>query len=72
MSEQLAMWWVALDILVSALAPNPSFFLFWGTFIRLGGLLGLGQGLEPELGLDNITTRNILNVKLMLNNRFLP
>ena len=23
-------------ILVSSLGPNPSFFLFWGTFIRLG------------------------------------
>ena len=69
-NEQSAMWWVVHVILVSALGPNPSFFLFWGTFIRLGGLLG--QGLEPELGLDNITTRNILNVKLMLNNRFLP
>ncbi len=69
-NEQSAMWWVVHVILVSALGPNPSFFLFWGTFIRLGGLLG--RGLEPELGLDNIRTRNILNVKLMLNNRFLP
>ena len=39
-------------ILVSALGPNPSFFLFWGTFIiQLGGLLGQGLGLGP--GLDN-------------------
>ena len=45
--------WVAHAILVSALGPNPSFFLFWATFIRLGVLLeqGLGLGLGP--GLDN-------------------
>ena len=37
---------VAHVILVSALGPNPSFFLFWGTFIQLGGLdLDLDQGL---------------------------
>ena len=38
-------------ILVSAQGPNPSFFFFWGTFIRLGGLLvqGLGLGLGPDL-----------------------
>ena len=38
-------------ILVSALGPNPSFFLSWGSLIQLGGLLGLGLGLGP--GLDN-------------------
>ena len=47
-----AVWWVAHGILESALGPNPSFFLFWGTFIQLGGLLGQGLGLEP--GLDNL------------------
>ena len=37
---------VAHVILVSALGPNPSFFLFWGTFIRLWGLdSDLDQGL---------------------------
>ena len=41
--------WVAHVILVSAQGPNPSFFFFGGTFIQLGGLLGLGLG--P--GLDN-------------------
>ena len=46
--------WVAHVILVSAQGPNPFFFLFWGTFIKLGGLFGqvLGLGLGP--GLDNI------------------
>ena len=29
------------------------FFLFWGTFIRLGGLLGQGLGLGLGPGLDN-------------------
>ena len=40
--------------IVSAQGPNPSFFVFWGTFIQLGGLWGqrLGLGLGP--GLDNI------------------
>ena len=38
-------------ILVLALGPDPSFFLFWGTFIQLGDLLGQGPGLGP--GLDN-------------------
>ncbi len=42
---------VAHVILVSALGPNPSFFLFWATLIQLGGLLGQGLGLGP--GLDN-------------------
>ena len=42
-------------ILVSALGPNPSFFLFWGTFIQLGGLLGQGPGLGLGPGLDNKT-----------------
>ena len=41
-------------ILVSALGPNPSFFLYWGTFIQLGGLLGQGPGLGLGPGLDNI------------------
>ena len=52
-SELSAMWWVAHVILVSAQGPNPSFFPFFETFIRLGGLLGqeLGIGLGP--GLDN-------------------
>ena len=40
-------------ILVSAQGPNPSFFFFWGTFIRLGGLLGQGLGLGLGPGLDN-------------------
>ena len=44
---------VAHVILVSALGPNPSFFLFWGTFIQLGGLLGQGPGLGLGPGLDN-------------------
>ena len=44
---------VAHVILVSALGPNPSFFLFWGTFILLGGLLGQGLGLALGPGFDN-------------------
>ena len=36
---------VAHVILESAQGPNTSFFLFGGTFIRLGGL-GLGPGLD--------------------------
>jgi len=44
---------VAHVILVSALGPNPSFFLFRGTFIQLGGLLGQGPGLGLGPGLDN-------------------
>ena len=49
-------------ILVSALGPNPSFFLFWGTFIQLGGLLGQGPGLGLGLGpgLDNLFKKGIL------------
>ena len=43
---------ILLSILVSALSPNPSFVLFWETFIQLGGLLGQGLRLGP--GLDNI------------------
>ena len=45
--------WVAHVILVSAQGPNPSFFFFGGTFIRLGGLLGQGLGLGLGPGLDN-------------------
>ena len=45
---------------MSALGPNPSFFLFWGTFIQLGGLLEQGLGLGP--GLDN----NYLNVSSLV------
>ena len=34
-------------ILLSALGPNPSFFLFGGTYIQLGGLLDpVGPGLD--------------------------
>ena len=44
---------VAHVILVSAQGPNPSFFFFWGTFIRLGGLFGQGLGLGLGPGLDN-------------------
>ena len=46
--------WVAHNILESALGPNPSFFLFWWSFIQLGGLLGQGPGLGLGPGLDNI------------------
>ena len=45
-------WWVAHVILVSAQGPNTSFFLFLGTFNRLGGLLGHGLGLGLGPGLD--------------------
>ena len=38
---------------MSALGPNPSFFLFWGTLIQFGGLLGQGPGLGLGPGLDN-------------------
>ena len=38
-------------ILVSAQGPNPSFFLFGGTYIQLGGLL---DPVRPRL--DNIIT----------------
>ena len=44
---------VAHVILVSALGPSPSFFLFLGTFIQLGDLLEQGPGLE--LGPDRST-----------------
>ncbi len=37
---------------MSAQGPNPSFFLFWGTFIRLWGLLGQGLGLGLGPGLE--------------------
>ena len=43
--------WVAHVILVSAQGPNPSFFFFWGTFMRLWGLLGQGLGLGLGQGL---------------------
>ena len=45
--------WVTHVILVSALGPNPSFFLSWGTLIQLGSLLGQGLGLGLGPGLDN-------------------
>ena len=45
-------WVVAHVIIVSALGPNPSFFLFRGTFIQLWGLLGQGPGLGLGPGLD--------------------
>ena len=47
----LSTW--SIVILMSAQGPNPSFFLFWGTFIQLGGLLGQGLGLGLGPGLDN-------------------
>ena len=43
---------VAHVILVSALSPNPSFFLFLGTSIQLWDLLGQGPGLGLGPGLD--------------------
>ena len=46
-------WVVAHVILVSALGPNLGLFLFWGTFIQLGGLLGQGLGLGLGPGLHN-------------------
>ena len=55
-------WVVAHVILVSAQGPNPSFFFFWGTFIRLEGLLGQGLGLGLGPGLDN---------SMILNNPYL-
>ena len=49
---------VAHVILVSAQGPNPSFFFFWGTFIRLGGLFGQGLGLGLGPGLDNYSVHS--------------
>ena len=65
--------WVAHVILVSARGPNPSFFLFWGTFIQLGGLLGKGLGLGP--GLDNnndittISSTHLLGAEAVLDDQ---
>ena len=59
------MCWVTHVILVSALGPNPSFFLFCGgTFIQIGGLLGqeLRLGLGP--GLDN----NVFQIGILVKN----
>ena len=49
---------VAHVILVSAQGPNPSFFFIWGTFIRLGGLLGHGLGLGPGLDKNDTTSKS--------------
>ena len=57
--------WVAHVILVSAQGPNPSFFFFWGTFIRLGGLLGQGLGLGLGPGLDNIYLSRLRKVAVL-------
>ena len=38
----------------AAQGPNP-FFLFLRTFIQLGGLLGQGLGLGPELDNFNVS-----------------
>ena len=54
-------------ILVSAFGPNPSFFLFWGTFIQLGGLLGWGLGLGP--GLDNNVFKGLSFISRELNSQ---
>ena len=42
---------VAHVILVSAQGPNPSFSLFWGTFIQLGGCWDRGLDLDLDQGL---------------------
>ena len=42
------------DFCVSPRSKSFFFFFFWGTFIRLGGLLGQGLGLGLGPGLDNI------------------
>ena len=55
---------VAHVILVSALGPNPSFFLYWGTFIPLGDLLGHGLGLGPELHNLRVRTKTYKISKL--------
>ena len=55
-------------ILLSALGPNSSFFLFGGTFIGLGSLLGQGLVLRLGPGLDKkLTNRVQLNIKARLN-----
>ena len=43
--------WVAHVILESAQGPNPSFSLFWGTFIQLGGCWDRGLDLDLDQGL---------------------
>ena len=49
-NEQLGML-VAHVILESAQGPNPSFFLFWGTFIQLGICWGRGLDWDLDQGL---------------------
>ena len=62
MMDKLLLEYVGLPhvhvILVSAQGPNPSFFFSWGTFIRLGGLLGQGLGLRLGPGLDNCNCKS--------------
>ena len=45
-----SIFWVAHVILVSAQGPNPSFFLFWGTFIQFGpGLDNYGHFTQSHI-----------------------
>ena len=60
-------WVVAHVILVSALGPNPSIFLYWGTFIQLRGLLRQGPGLGLGPGLDN---NKYIDNLLIINSTF--
>ena len=62
---------VAHVILVSALGPNPSFFLFWGTFIHLGGLLGQGPDLDLDQGLTIIDLVKCLLITKMVTMKHL-
>ena len=43
--------WMAHVILVSALGPNPSFFLFWGLLFNLGACWDRGPDLDLDQGL---------------------
>ena len=61
---------VAHVIIVSALGPNPSFFLFRGTFIQLGGLLGQGHGLGLGPGLDNSEESSFCHDKKFISQYF--
>ena len=50
------MGWVAHVILVSALGPNPSFFLFWGTLFNLGVCWDRGLDLDQGLTISSLAS----------------
>ena len=66
MLKSYGVGWAAHVILVSALGPNPSFFLFWGLLFNLGICWDRGLDSDLDQGLTIVSMNKFFWVTLII------